>query len=204
MEWKTRAAKKIANKAARKVGGMMTMPRLHQREEDTFAFSGLHWMAAGLFIAAGAQAALSQGRKDSSQRVPGLVRWAPLVAAPLAGAAHAVRAARPTTASRAMSRVLDGLAVGVGAAGVASAIYGAQRERAMTGGWPGSKRRAIAELGASLAPLTFGFTGILGMILDREEEQDSLAHRRLEKRARIVERLVPKRKPKLDRIVVHI
>ncbi len=204
MDWKTRAARKMANKAARKVGGMMKMPRFEQHEEDTFAFSGLHWMAAGLFIAAGAQAALSQGRKDSVQRVPGLVRWAPLVAAPLAGAAHAVRAARPTTASRAVSRMLDGLAIGVGAAGVASAMYSAQRERAITGGWPGSKRRALSELGSSIAPLTFGFTGILGMILDREEEQDAIAHRKLEKRARVVERLVPKRRPKLDKIVVHI
>jgi hypothetical protein len=202
MDWKSRAAKKIARKAARKVSGMK-MPRLVQHEEDTFAFSGLHWMAAGMFIAAGAQAALSQS-KSNSQRVPGLVRWAPLVAAPLAGAAHAVRAARPTTTSRALSRVLDGLAIGVGAAGVASSIYTASRERTITGGWPGSRRRALTELGSSLAPLTFGITGILGMILDREEEQDSLAHRKLEKRARVVERFVPQRKPKLDRIVVHI
>jgi hypothetical protein len=182
--------------------GMNLLRRLPEPEPEQFAFSGLHWMAAGLFLAAGAQAALSQGR-NASQRVPGMVRWAPLVAAPLAGAAHVMRALHPSETSRAISRVCDGLAVGVGAAGIASSIYGATREKAI-GGWPGSRRRTLNELGASLAPLTFGATGILGMILDREEDAEGEEHARLQRRARIVERLVPRRKPKLDRVVVHI
>jgi hypothetical protein len=56
----------------------------------------------------------------------------------------------------------------------------------------------------SLAPLAFAAVGVLGMLLDREEEEIDEARDSLERRARVVERLVPKRKAKLDRIVVHV
>ena len=47
--------------------------------EDESAFGGLHWLTAGLFVAAGAEAAFGQRRGD--YRPDDAVRWAPLIAA---------------------------------------------------------------------------------------------------------------------------
>src|SRR5690606_26609822 len=84
---------------------------------DQAAFSPLHWMAAGLFLATGAEAAASRrlssevdGQRRSPWRVLGL---APLVVAPLAGVAHGLEAARPARRSSRFVKVLDGVAVGV-------------------------------------------------------------------------------------------
>ena len=164
--------------------------------EDDFALSGLHWMTAGLFIAAGAETAIGERRGD--HRGPEAVRWAPLVAAPLAGAAHAARAVWPSHTTRVVTQVANGLALGVGVAGIASSMYAAatQQEEEELTGW--------GERLPSLAPLAFAAVGLLGMLLDREEEEIDETQDSLERRARVVERLVPKRKPKLDRIVVHV
>jgi hypothetical protein len=164
--------------------------------EDDFALSGLHWMTAGLFIAAGAETAMGERRGD--HRGPEAVRWAPLVAAPLAGAAHAARAVWPSHTTRVVTQVANGLALGVGVAGIASSMYAAasrQEEEEMAG---------LSERLPSLAPLAFAAVGLLGMLLDREEEEIDETQETLERRARVVERLVPKRKAKLDRIVVHV
>ena len=164
--------------------------------EDDFALSGLHWMTAGLFIAAGAETAIGERRGD--HRGPEAVRWAPLVAAPLAGAAHAARAVWPSHTTRVVTQVANGLALGVGVAGIASSMYAAlsrQEEEEMAG---------LSERLPSLAPLAFAAVGLLGMLLDREEEEIDEVQETLERRARVVERLVPKRKAKLDRIVVHV
>jgi hypothetical protein len=162
-------------------------------DTDEFALSGLHWMAATLFLAAGAETALGQRRGDF--RGPDAFRWAPLVAAPVAGAVHAARALWPGRATRVLSQVADGLAIGVGVAGIASSLYSAVQDDEVTD--------ASARI-PSLAPLAFAAVGVLGMLLDREEEEIDEARDSLERRARVVERLVPKRKAKLDRIVVHV
>jgi hypothetical protein len=175
------------------------LERLHDRvagdaddEEREFALEGLHWMTAGLFLAVGAETALGERRGD--QRVPNAFRWAPLLAAPLAGAAHAARALWPGPATRVLARVADGLALTVGTAGVASSLYSARRENET------SARQPVP----SFAPLAFAALGVLGMMLDEEEEGVEEVQRSLARRARVVERLVPKRKARLDRIVVHV
>lgn len=171
-------------------------------EAEEPAFSGLQWMTAGLFIAAGAEAAL---RARGNGLVGTALRWAPLVAAPLAGAAHAARAVRPGRRTRMAACVVDGMAAGVAAVGVGLAAV--ESVRSARGGppIPGAVRRRVArQLGAGVAPLTFGATAALGFILDREEEEDRSEHRRLARRGRIVERLVPRRRPKLDHIVLHV
>lgn len=174
---------------------------------DGSTYAPLHWMAAGLFLATGAEALA--GRRVITQ-ADGPVRqpWdalgmAPLVVAPLAGAAHAVLAARPEPRVRTATRVLDGMAVGAAVAAVAAGAYaiatGSQDPRR----YRRARNTRMSLLGA-IAPLAFGATGILGLLLEREEREEVAARRRLARRASLMERLVPRRKPKLDRIVVHI
>ena len=164
-----------------------------KHDSDDSPLSGLQWMTATLFIAAGAETALGERRGD--YRADSL-RWAPLVAAPLAGAVHAARALWPGRTTRILSQVADGLAIGVGVAGIASSLYSAVQDDDEV-----YDRNVTLP---SLAPLAFAAVGVLGMLLDREEEEIDDARDSLERRARVVERLVPKRKARLDRIVVHI
>jgi hypothetical protein len=169
---------------------------MKQDNEDDFALSGLHWLTAGLFLAAGAETATGERRGD--HRGPRAIRWAPLVTAPAATAAHIARALWPGRTTRIATQIANGLALGVGAAGIASSLYSAlgEQEEEQQSEWS-------ARL-PSLAPLAFAAVGVLGMLLDQEEQQIDEARDSLERRARIVERIVPKRKPKLDRIVVHV
>lgn len=163
--------------------------------EEDVPLGGLHWMAAALFVAAGAETALGERRGD--HRGPDAIRWAPLIAAPVAGAAHAARAIWPSQTTRTATDIANGLAIGVGAAGLASSLYSAFSEpRAEGADWD--------ERLPSLAPLAFAAIGVLGLLLDREEEDIVEIRAALERRARIVERLVPKRKPRFDHVVVHV
>lgn len=165
-------------------------------QEDSIAFSAIHWLAAGLAVAAGAETALEQRRSENG--TTSVLRWAPLLAAPLAAAAHAARAVAPGRTTRVLAQIANGLAVGVGAAGLASSIYGMSSDSANSDDddW-------LAQL-PSLAPLAFAGVGVLGMLIDDEENEVAEARAALEQRARWVERLVPRRKAKLDRIVVHV
>jgi len=130
-------------------------------EED---FSGLHWMTAGLFLAAGAEAALGERRGDYRDDA---IRWAPLVAAPIAAAAQAARALSTSPTTRMISKLANGVALGVGAAGLASSINDAKRDRQYDDDDPAS----VIDNLPSLAPLAFGAVGLLGLLLDSEEEE---------------------------------
>lgn len=163
-------------------------------DEEEFALSGLHWLTAGLFLAAGAETVFGERRGD--YKAPEAVRWAPLVTAPLAGAAHAAHALRPSATTRTLTNVADGIAIGVGAAGLASSIYNARQDE--------SPDRTWVDQVPSLAPLAFAAIGVLGMVLLEEEEDTAEVQEQLARRARVVERLVPKRKPKFDHVVVHV
>lgn len=176
-------------------------------EDDDVVFESVHWLTAGLFLAAGTEAGLGERRGDD--RPADAVRWGPLIAAPLAGGAHAARALFPGEASRVAAQVLNGIAVVVGAAGVANAVYGALREE------PGDRafetRTRARERVPSLAPLTFALAGLLGVLLDRDErtaaeERSELREelRRTRRRARVLDRIVPERKPRFDRVVLHV
>lgn len=159
------------------------------------AFAGLHWMTAGLFMAAGIEAAAGERRGDYRSRRS--VRWAPLLAAPAAATAHALRAAHPTAATRLASRLLDGVAIGVGSVGIAASLYSASHSDDL-----GVPSRRITRL-PSMAPLTFCALGLLAILLDEREEDVENERAQLERRARILDRVLPKRTARVDRIVIH-
>ena len=70
--------------------------------------------------------------------------------------------------------------------------------------FPGLHWMTAVLFAAALVPLTFGATACLGLLLEREEESERDERARLRRRARVVERLVPRRRSRLDRIVVHV
>jgi len=172
-------------------------------------------MTAALFAAAGAEAALRQ-RVASAPPAPGPRHARPSVAAlagmlrdpvgiasalaaPLAGAAHVARAIGGAPRARLAARVLDVVAAGVAVAGAVRAAYNALgREPARP------VARSRSRLAGAVAPLTFGATAVLGLILEHEEERERRERERLRRRASVVERLVPRRRARLDRIVLHI
>jgi hypothetical protein len=174
---------------------------------DRSAFSPLHWMAAGLFLATGAEAVASRrlasemgGPRRSPWRVLGL---APLVVAPLAGVAHVLEAAWPERGPARAVKVLDGVAVGVAVAATAAGVYGALAGRRDPRWYRRGRGRRTSILDA-VAPLAVGATGVLGLLLEREAREAAELRRRLEKRARLLDRLIPRRRAKIDRIVVHV
>jgi hypothetical protein len=176
-------------------------------EDDDIAFSGLHWLTAGLFLAAGTEAGLGERRGDYPAE--DAVRWGPLIAAPIAGAAHAGRALFPGRASRFATQILNGLAVAVGAAGVAGAMYAALHTAPDRDGF--EPRPSLPGRLPSLAPLTFALAGLTGVLLDREErlskgQRDSLLDqiRRARRRARLADRFLPRRRTRFDRVVLHV
>jgi hypothetical protein len=177
------------------------VPQRREPEPDArHTFPALHWMTAGIFIAAGVEAAFGRRRGET----PDDVRWAPLLVAPLAGVAQVVRAVAPTPATRLATQLLNGVAIGVGAIGVASSTW-AVLEAGRDEGIFRPRRKPLFKRVPSLAPVTFGAAGVLGMLLDREERSDSLEHASLQRRARVVERLVPRPpRRRLERIVVHV
>jgi hypothetical protein len=172
------------------------------RASDTVTFSGLHLIAAGLFLAAGAEAAL--GRSHQGRKVLAWTRWSPLAIAPLASAAHVARAVRPGRTSRAASRWVDAVAIVAGAAAVAGTVIGVMATRSESGTerWLHGLPPLLGRV--PVAPVTFGVAGIMGMILDNEEKEETLMRRRLERRASIVERLFPPRRARIDRIVIRV
>ena len=121
-------------------------------------------MTAGLFLAAGAEAALGERRGD--YRPANAIRWAPFVAAPLAIAAQAARAIAPGAATRKVSMVANAAALGVGAAGLASSVNAVRKLHE----YDVEYEPSLLEQMPSLAPLAFGAIGLLGLLLDREEE----------------------------------
>jgi hypothetical protein len=137
--------------------------------EHEHGFAGLHWMTAGLFVAAGAEAALGQRRGD--HRPDDAVRWAPLVAAPIAGAAQAARAIWPSDSTRAVARIVNAAALAVGVAGLASSVRATLSERE----YEPEEEPTLLERIPSLAPLAFGAVGLLGLLLDSEEEEAAVA-----------------------------
>lgn len=182
-------------------------------EEAQGAFRTLHWLAAALFVAAGAETALRaqrspgtpgpQGTREALASFAAMLRdptqLAPLLTAALAAAAHAARASNDSQRARAGTRLLDGVAAGMAVAGAVRAAYNAlapERAGAVAIGRP--------RLAPSVVPLTFGATAVLGLILEHEERRERQALERLRRRASIVERLVPQRRTRLDRIVLHI
>lgn len=166
----------------------------HDLEADESASTHLTplWVvAAQLLLATGAGATLEQLASNADgfgdARAPKGLVWAPLLVAPLAAAANLEHARHPSDRSETAVRFLTGASIGLGAALFAfDTIVNHDRP----------PRR--------IGPLAFASAGLLGFVLDREEREIDRTERALERRARVVERFVPRRKPKLDRIVVHV
>lgn len=200
--------------AKRTITRIRTSPRAAVRRVEDAAdgvgrtvHAPLHWMAAGLFVATGAEALASrrlaadvEGQRRQPWRLLGL---APLVVAPLAGAAHAAEAVRPVPRTRRLARWLDGFAVGAAAVAAAAGAFSTARW-SRDPRWYRRGRTTRLSLLDAVAPLAFGATGALGLLLEREEREEAKRRHRLARRARLMDRLLPRRRAKIDRIVVHV
>lgn len=157
---------------------------------------GLQLLAAQLLLVTGVGAALDgmrdrphdHGFDDAGEGPRVALTWAPAVLGPVAAIAHAAYAFAPTDRNRTATRILDIAVIGGGLLGLAGALAAARDRRAAP----------------SLTSLALASAGALGMLLDHSAADQAAERRRLEKKAAVVERLVPRRRPKLDRIVVHV
>lgn len=155
--------------------------------------SSLRALAAPFLLLAAADSTRQQLEQDEGRppgapgRIPPALAWGPALVAPVAAAAQLAHSNRPSESTAAATRVLNAASIGIGLATLASSLYTARATRV-----------------PSLAPLAFAAAGLLGIILDRHERLHEDERRRLARRASVVERLVPKRKRKLDHIVLHI
>jgi len=168
--------------------------------EETMSLDSLRVLAAELLLVTGVGATLdvlSRSRQSQRDRIPGRAHlgdaplaavWGPVIIAPLAAAAHIRQAAGPSERASRASRFLDTAVIGFGLAEFASSITGFQFQKRTP----------------SLVPLALASAGLLGLIVAQRERETEREYRALERRAEIVERLVPKRRPRLDRIVVHV
>ncbi|MEX2582554.1 MAG: hypothetical protein WD766_04745 [Gemmatimonadota bacterium] len=171
--------------------------RLHlespSSEPEPFAL--LRAAAAQLLMATGAGATLERaGHSRPPERPAGRrpdvaapLAWAPLLIGSLAALAHLEHVRSPSERTAGAVRVLDAATVTVGAA-----LFLADLSRSDGG--------AAMRLG----PLAFASAGLLGVTLERQETATHDSERELRRRAHVVERLVPRRKTRLDRVVVHV
>jgi hypothetical protein len=129
------------------------------------------------------------GETEADSRGPSLAAaWAPLLIGPLAAAAQIAHLQQPSENSRAAIRFLNAAVVGVGAVAFVTQLLGSARGEELP----------------STAPLVFGSVGALGMLLDLEERELDAERALLRRRADVVERFVPRRRARLDRVVVHV
>lgn len=171
-------------------------------EVDPGGLASLRVIAAELLLltaAESARSALTAAREARAPlrpadyaRAPAPTRslaetWAPALVAPLAAGAHLAHAVRPSEATDDATRILD---LAVAGLGVATAVAGIVR---------GGRGQRVP-----LAPLALASAGLLGLALRRAERSENEERRRLERRASIIDRVVPRRRPRIDHIVVHV
>lgn len=155
----------------------------------------LRWTAAALALTTGATAT----RPDGSRAI----RRLPLILAPVLGVTQVVASRTTDPRARTMARVLGTVALGVAAAELALASYRAVSRRDREGTWRGGHRPTRREVNEFLAPVAFGATGLLTLLLEREERRHAEALRE-RRRTSLAKRIVPRRKARVDRIVVHV
>jgi hypothetical protein len=171
-----------------------------QDEGDQTRFDALRLLAAELLLVTGIGATvdvLTRAREAQKDRIPGLrtrgdlplaAVWGPALLAPVAAAAHVRLARDPSQEATRASQLLDAAVIALGVAELASSVTGMQ-----------ARKRT-----PSLAPLALASAGLLGLVITHRERAVEEEQHRLRRRARIVERLVPQRRARLDRIVVHV
>ena len=175
--------------------------RRHTSEEHPSGLSavdGVQLLTAELLLFTGVGSALESLRRSretqptdgtsisSALRRP--TRFGPVLLGAAAAAAHVVYAFRPTERTRLATRTFDLAVAGIGLLSLADEIAQARRD----GGVPAASPAALAS------------AGLLGILIDRSETRQAAERERLERRASVVERLVPRRRSRLDRIVVHV
>jgi hypothetical protein len=152
--------------------------------------TALRAAAAELLIAATVEAAYdrlrSGWRSDSETGIPVPLSWAPLLIAPLTAAAHVQHARQPDDSTTRALRLLNTATVAVGGALLLYEFIDSSH----------SPRR--------LGPLGLASAGLLGFAIDRQEREIHRNEAELRRRARVVERLVPQRRTRFDRVVVHV
>jgi hypothetical protein len=166
------------------------LPARKNLDDGGTSLTALRAAAAELLLATAAEVALDQLhlRSDRSSRssAPKALSWAPLLVAPLAAAAHVEHARRPREETSLALQVLNTATLAIGGALLIYELVDPQRET----------RR--------LGPLSLASAGVLGFAIDAQEREVHRAERDLRRRADVVERLVPRRKARLDRVVVHV
>lgn len=145
----------------------------------------LRALTAHLLLLTGADAAFGAYARGKPRSYAAI--WGPALIAPLAATAHLAHLARPSDSTTRATRFLDVAVIGLGVAAAVGDLV--------------SRRSARTP---PLAPLALASAGLLGAALDREESATRAELRRLRRRASVVERLVPRRRSKLDRVVVHV
>ena len=171
--------------------------------ETSAEFKGLRVLAAHMLLLASVDITLDSVRRVRARGGPPyphgspgpergaastVLGWLPALLAPLAAAAHVTHAVRPSASSATATRVLNAAAVGAGAAGLVDSFLASRRTHSLP----------------SLSPLALASAGVLGLILEREERDALEERRRLERRAELMDRFVPRRRARVDRIVVHV
>jgi hypothetical protein len=169
-------------------------------EDEGRRFDPLRLVAAEMLLVTGVGATLdvlARVRDSQRDRIPGqsgsgdvplAAVWGPSLIAPVAAAAHLRQSTGASEQASRASRFLDSAVVLMGIAELATSLTGLQ-----------ARKRT-----PSLVPLALASAGLLGLMVAHRERTTADEQRRLEKRARVVERLVPRRRPKLDRIVLHV
>ena len=164
-------------------------------EETDSTLPYLRAATAQLLVATGAGASLEHAAArpaapdtihSKSRKLPAALVWAPALVGSLAAAAHLEHAREPTEESARAVLLMNVASLATGGALFALDVIAGQNR------------------GLRLGPLAFASAAVLGITLDRQERATREAEEALRRRAAIVERLVPKRKPKLDRLVVHV
>lgn len=169
-----------------------------RRPPQPVAFRVLRGLTAGLIAITGIETAAGT-RRGAPVPSHGL-RVVPTFIAPLAVSAHVVHGMRPTRRSASMARLTDGLTLAAGAAGALASVLAALEDA------PPTRLRPRARSLPSLAPLAFALAGAVGLAVgayERRREEDVEQWEAVARRARIVERLVPRRRGPRDRFIIR-
>ncbi|MQA92752.1 MAG: hypothetical protein GEU90_21445 [Gemmatimonas sp.] len=151
--------------------------------------------AAQLLLATGAETTLAHTtaprhltrQTPDRHPLPTPLAWAPALIGTLAALAHVEQIRRPSERTTAALRILDAATVATGCVLLAYDLFA-------TDGKPPSP----------LGSLAFASAGFIGATIERQERELRRAQLELRRRADVVERLIPRRKAKLDRVVIHV
>jgi hypothetical protein len=149
---------------------------------------------AQLLLATGAGATLEHASGDNelsgathpSRTLPRALVWAPALIGSVAAVANLEHARDPSERTSRAVLFLNVASLAAGSALLALDMTNGQRAH------------------SRLAPLAFASAAIMGITLGRYEREARVSEAALRRRAAIVERLVPKRKARLDKVVVHV